>query len=59
MSGDFSISTDKRLLDIQTIHEYLSEKSYWAKGRSLETVQKSINHSVCVGVYDTDEAVDP
>ena len=54
MSGDFLISTDKRLLDIRTIHEYLSERSYWAKGRTLETVQKSIEHSVCVGVYDTD-----
>lgn len=55
VSVDFSISTDKRLLDIRTIHEYLSERSYWAKGRSLETVQKSIEHSVCVGVYDTGE----
>ena len=46
------ISTDKSLLDIPMIHEYLSERSYWAKGRSLETVQKSIENSLCFGLYD-------
>ena len=45
------ISTDKEKLDIQIIHNYLSNESYWAKGRSLETVQRSIENSLCFGVY--------
>ena len=55
MSDSFIISPDKNKLDIQTIHRYLSERSYWAKGRTLETVQKSIENSICFGMYDQDE----
>ena len=34
------------------MHAYLSQRSYWAQGRSLETVEKSIANSLCFGVYD-------
>jgi GNAT superfamily N-acetyltransferase len=47
----YLISTDKTWLDIRFIHETLSLSSYWAKGRTLNTVQKSIEHSLCFGVY--------
>ena len=45
------ISTNKEKLDIDLIYNYLSEKSYWAKGRELETIKRSIEHSLCFGVY--------
>lgn len=45
------ISTDKSELDIESIHHYLSTQSYWAKGRSLETVKRSIENSLSFGVY--------
>lgn len=48
----FCISTDKSQLDIPLIHRWLSTVSYWAQGRSLETVQSSIEHSLCFGVYE-------
>lgn len=48
---DFTISTNKNLLDIEIIHDYLSNRSYWAKGRSIETVKRSIENSLCFGVY--------
>nr|WP_319270761.1 GNAT family N-acetyltransferase [uncultured Draconibacterium sp.] len=51
------ISTDKQKLDIQLIHNYLSNESYWAKGRSLETVQRSIENSLCFGVYTENSQV--
>ena len=57
MSRDLTISSDKRKLDIPAIHRFLSERSYWAKGRALETVQKAIDHSLCFGVYDEDEQI--
>jgi GNAT superfamily N-acetyltransferase len=53
----FSISTDKSKLDVGVIHEYLSERSYWAQGRPLDVVRTSIEHSVCFGVYDGDRQV--
>lgn len=49
---NFFISTDRDRLDIPMIHRFLSERSYWAKGRSLETVRQSITNSLCFGVYD-------
>ncbi len=50
----FMISTDKSRLDIETIHAYLSERSYWAQGRTLEAVRTSIANSLCFGVYGRD-----
>ena len=47
----YYISTDKGALDIDFIHHYLSEASYWAQGRSKAIVQKSIENSFCFGVY--------
>lgn len=50
--NDIVISTDKKLLDVTMIHAYLSERSYWAKGRCLDTVKKSIENSLCFGLYN-------
>ena len=50
----YSISADKALLDIPMIHAYLSGSSYWARGRSLEIVTKSVEHSLCFGVFLSD-----
>ena len=50
---EYSISTDKSKLNVKAIHDYLCHKSYWAKGRSLENVIKSIENSICFGIYDS------
>ena len=50
-NADFLISTDPALLQINVIHDFLSTNSYWAQGRSLETIRTSIEHSLCFGVY--------
>ena len=46
------ISTDKERLDVAMIHSFLSERSYWAKGRTLEAVKQTIAHSLCFGIYN-------
>lgn len=48
--NDISISTNKDKLDVLLIHAFLTN-SYWAKGRSIETIQKSIDHSFCFGLF--------
>jgi GNAT superfamily N-acetyltransferase len=45
-----SISTDKSQLQPEVIHAFLTD-SYWAKGITLERVEKRIKHSLCFGVY--------
>lgn len=49
--GDYLISTDRARLDLNMIHDYLSRESYWAQGRSLEIVRRSIENSLAFGVY--------
>ena len=45
------ISTDIERLDFDLIHRFLSEESYWARGRSMEMVRKAIENSLNFGVY--------
>lgn len=54
---NYTITTDKARLDVGVIHDYLSQISYWAQGRSRETVERSIENSLCFGVYDGDQQV--
>ncbi|TXN35782.1 GNAT family N-acetyltransferase [Flagellimonas hymeniacidonis] len=54
MSADFYISTEKSKMDVPLIHKYLSEESYWAKGRSEELVVKSMENALCFGVFAKD-----
>jgi GNAT superfamily N-acetyltransferase len=49
--GDLLISDDQARLDRSLIHAFLSGHSYWAKGIPLETVNRSIEHSLCFGMY--------
>lgn len=49
--GEWTISDDPIRLDRTLIHHFLSEESYWASGRPLETVERSIESSLCFGVY--------
>lgn len=57
MDNLIEVSTDKSKLDINLIHAFLSHDSYWAKGRSIDTVKQSIDHSLCFGVYLNGEQV--
>ncbi|MFY9741915.1 MAG: GNAT family N-acetyltransferase [Candidatus Sulfotelmatobacter sp.] len=49
--GDFLISTDRKHLNLDVIHGFLTN-CYWAKGIPRAIVARSIEHSLCFGVYD-------
>jgi GNAT superfamily N-acetyltransferase len=53
---DCEISTDRGKIDIQVVHTFLTN-SYWANGIPLETVRRSIQHSLCFGIYKTGKQV--
>ena len=50
--GAFLISTDRSSLDLAFIHDFLSNKAYWAKGRSFDVVKRAIENSLSFGVFD-------
>lgn len=47
---DYDISTDPARLNPVAIHAYLS-RSYWAEGIPLELVKRSLEGSLCFGLY--------
>lgn len=53
----FTISNDKDLLDIDTIYQYLDQRSYWGKGIPLDRLKKAIANSLCFGIYHNDKQV--
>jgi GNAT superfamily N-acetyltransferase len=53
----YTISTDKSKLDASMIHHFLYTTAHWAIGRSMSVVRKSIENSLCFGVYDADKQV--
>lgn len=55
--GEFSISTDEDRLQIDTIHNFLSQKAYWARGRTREQTETAIKNSICFGLYHSDRQI--
>ena len=49
----YTISTNKTSLQIPVIHQYLSTESYWAANIPISIVKKSIEGSLCFGIYHT------
>ncbi len=39
------------------VHDYLSRKSYWARGRSMDLVKKSVDNSLCFGLFKGDRQI--
>ena len=54
--GDFAISTDRGRLDRGAIHAFLSN-SYWARGIPRAVLDRSIENSLCFGLYEGSELV--
>lgn len=56
-NGEFLCTTDKLKLQTDLIHQFLCERSYWAKGRTMDQVMRSIEHSLCFGVYQGEQQI--
>ncbi|MDD6795993.1 MAG: GNAT family N-acetyltransferase [Clostridiaceae bacterium] len=50
MEKGFYIKQSNNEMQLRVISDLLS-KSYWAKDRSTETIKKSIENSICYGVF--------
>lgn len=49
-NGEYLITTNSSRLDVDVIHGYLSQ-SYWAAGIPRYIIEKSIDNSLCFGVF--------
>ncbi len=48
--GDYHIYDDKKMIQFEQV-ESLLKKSYWANTRDTETIQTSIDNSVCFSLF--------
>jgi GNAT superfamily N-acetyltransferase len=58
LPGGLELDDDRSRVDVGALHRYLSEESYWARERPLDTVERLVREaSRVVGVYDADRLV--
>lgn len=46
------ITNDRARMDVDAIHRFLSEESYWARGIPRTLVERSVASSLCFGAFD-------
>ena len=56
MGSQIYVSTDKNKLNVLFIQNFLKD-IYWAAGRTIEEVQRTIDASVCFGIYLDDKQI--
>jgi len=49
--SELEISTERARQDVDAIHAYLT-RSYWAEGITRERVARSLERSLCFGLFD-------
>ena len=55
LSGGYELDDDPDRIDVDTVHDYIRDVSYWAKGRSRETMEAAIAGSArVIGLYAPD-----
>ena len=53
LEGGFELDDDPQRIDVAAVHRFLSEESYWAKGRTFaRQAQLVADASRVVGLYD-------
>lgn len=50
-NGQYSVTADRRRLDVDAVHAFLT-RCFWARDISKEVVAKSIENSLCFGLFD-------
>lgn len=57
MDAAIEISTDRDRIDRDLVHRFLSEESYWARGRTREESDRVIDACLPFGVYEAGRQV--
>ena len=54
--GDFIVTADRDRVDIDALHAMLGQ-TYWARGRSIDAVEKTVSNSLCFSIFRGDEQI--
>ena len=50
--GEYTISTDNARLDISTIHDFISNQSYWGQGRRMDSRRLCVDGTSGPGTFE-------
>jgi GNAT superfamily N-acetyltransferase len=53
-SDQYFVSSDPDKLDIPFIHNWMANESYWAADIPLKLLERTLENSLCFGVYQND-----
>ena len=52
LEGGYELDDDPARVDVDAVHDYLANESYWAAGRPRETVERLVQEATrVVGIY--------
>jgi GNAT superfamily N-acetyltransferase len=52
LDGGYELDDDATRVDVDAVHDYLANESYWAEGRARETVERLVRKATrVVGLY--------
>jgi GNAT superfamily N-acetyltransferase len=58
LDGGLELDDDPERIDVDAVHDYLANESYWAKGRPRDVVERLVREAQrAVGLYDRDRQV--
>ena len=58
LPGGIELDDDRARIDVDVVHRYLSEESYWAAGRTRATVEALMGDAArVIGLYDGDATI--
>ena len=59
LDGGYELDDDPARVDVDAVHDYLANESYWAAGRPRETVERLVREATrVVGLYQRTEGQD-
>jgi GNAT superfamily N-acetyltransferase len=58
LPGGYVLDDDPERIDVDAVHHYLAEESYWARGRARDVVEELVGTATrVVGLYHDDEQI--
>ncbi|NER78647.1 MAG: GNAT family N-acetyltransferase [Leptolyngbya sp. SIO1D8] len=55
--GEFTVTDCRQDLDVELIHHFLSQRSYWSKGIPQAVVRKALENSLCFGLFQSQDQI--
>jgi N-acetylglutamate synthase-like GNAT family acetyltransferase len=56
-NGQYRVTDERAVLDLDRVHRWLSEDAYWALGRPRDIVERSIEESIAFGLVHRDDGL--